>query len=53
MPGIGLVIDGAMQHAPQPGRHDGSAISAKRDEAAADTGIAGLSSRVARPGQPA
>jgi hypothetical protein len=21
MPGIGLVIEGAMQHAPQPGRH--------------------------------
>jgi elongation factor P len=21
MPGIGLEIDGAMQHAPQPGRH--------------------------------
>jgi hypothetical protein len=21
MPGMGLVMDGAMQHAPQPGRH--------------------------------
>ncbi len=53
MPGMALVIDGAMQQAPQPERHDGSAMSADRDEMASDGGIAGLSSRVARRRQPA
>jgi len=40
MPGIGLVIDGAMQQAPQPGRQLALASEG--------TGMAGLYSQVAR-----
>ena len=45
MPGIGLVIDGAMQHAPQPGRHEVAWDSVDAEEGGAD--ISGLSSPLA------
>jgi len=48
MPGIGLVIDGAMQQAPQPGRH-----ATALDEGGRASGICGLSALVARLRQPA
>ena len=48
MPGIGLVMDGAMQQAPQPGRH----VAALEDEGGT-AGMGGLSSRVACRRQPA
>jgi hypothetical protein len=48
MPGMGLVMDGAMQQAPQPGRHE----AALKGEGGA-SGMSGLSSRVARWRQPA
>jgi hypothetical protein len=48
MPGMALVMDGAMQQAPQPGRHDRALDG---DGGAAD--MRGLSSRVARQRQPA
>ena len=46
MPGIGVVMDGAMQHAPQPGRH-----------CIASAGVSALSRRArssarTRPGAP-
>jgi hypothetical protein len=53
IPGIGLVMDGAMQQAPQPDRQatvDSDATAAVAEWAA---GIAGLSSRVADRRQPA
>lgn len=53
MPGIGLVIEGATQHAPHRGRHDGSSVFGAAEESRARSGMAGLSSRVARRRQPA
>jgi hypothetical protein len=56
MPGIGLVMDGAMQQAPQPGRHAtaGAGGAASGVDAMGEAGcMARLSSRVARRRQPA
>jgi len=44
---MGLVMDGAMQQAPQAARHNGSALWADPDEKTSEGDIAGLSSRVA------
>jgi len=38
MPGIGLEIDGAMQHAPHPGRHATAALDAGAWMAIANVG---------------
>jgi len=56
MPGIGLVIDGAMQQAPQRGRHEGAegvAAATDPDAAGRADDMPGLSSRVAHRRQPA
>ena len=53
MPGIGLVIDGAMQQAPQPGRQEGSGAPARDKVAGAVCGMVRLSSRLARRREPA
>jgi hypothetical protein len=51
MPGIELVMEGAMQHAPHPGRQAG-AVSVQ-EAAGRASGIRRLSAQVARPRQPA
>jgi hypothetical protein len=48
MPGIGLVMDGAMQQAPQPGRQVAAVGEEVVGEAGRAAGMAGLSARVAR-----
>ena len=53
MPGIGLVIDGAMQQAPQPDLQETSGALASVEGAGVVCSMAGLSSRVARRRQPA
>ena len=49
MPGIGLEIEGAMQQAPQPGRH----ASGEEEGGTAAECMARLSAQVARARQPA
>jgi hypothetical protein len=51
MPGIGLVMDGAMQQAPQPGRQAGAV--AVLEEAGRVSGMGRLSAQVAQLRQPA
>jgi hypothetical protein len=53
MPGIGLVIDGAMQQAPQSGRHAASVLPEPFGRVVGVGGIVRLSSPVARSRQPA
>jgi hypothetical protein len=53
MPGIGLVMDGAMQQAPQPARQATAESGPIAKEAGRAAGMAGLSSRVAHRRQPA
>jgi hypothetical protein len=56
MPGIGLEIDGAMQQAPQPGRHAIAGASGARigiTEIGGGAGMPRLSAQVAPPTQPA
>jgi hypothetical protein len=53
MPGIGLVIDGAMQHAPQPARQLASDDAVGLGRGRAVGAMAGLSSPLANCGQAA
>lgn len=49
IPGIGLVMEGAMQHAPQPGRQAAAVyVVVAIGEAGRASGMAGLSAQVAR-----
>ena len=53
MPGIGLVIDGAMQHAPQPARQLASDDAVELGRGRVVGAMRGLSSPVANCGQAA
>ena len=53
MPGIALVMDGAMQQAPQRGRHAAGDAERAVEEAGGASGMGGLSVQVARRRQPA
>jgi hypothetical protein len=52
MPGIGLVMEGAMQHAPQPGRQARGTATATGGGWAMQ-GLSAFSTSVARDGRPA
>ena len=55
MPGIGLVIDGAMQQAPQRGRHEGAegvAAATDPDAAGRADDMRALSAHVTRGARP-
>jgi oxygen-independent coproporphyrinogen-3 oxidase len=53
MPGIGLVMEGAMQQAPQRGLHVAGGVEKAVEKVGGAAGIGGLSVQVARRRQPA